>query len=384
MSEDNGSGAKRRHRRSPGTPTVVFLDDWKWNAFYQLVPPLRRAGIRTVRVTTADLLRTRVSSRLLFDRYEILSHGSDADLGEILKGESIVDVQYSETMAHAVQSMVGTLDRDVAERLVRRLGAVDKLAASHRFAQAGVRTPAAVPVGEASPEEIAAKFGFPVVVKPKVGCGGANVTIAQNRADLEAATAVENPADLYYEEFVTGTKLDYAAVVGPTEIEQEIAYRVLRWQPPVGRATEVETIDDPQLVTFGRKVIGVAGCTGLINMDVIRDGQGLDWLIDFNPRAFGAAGNFRAAGLDTSQGYLRAIGQRAAPPTRTTPDVGVHIDVFPTTLEALVERGSVWGTGVAFVRQSAPFFTWLGWRYWLSEALSTAMSVASARAGRPR
>lgn len=384
MSEDNGIGPKRRRRRSPGAPTVVFLDDWKWNAFFQLATPLRRAGIRTVRLTTSGLLRSHVSSWLLFDRYAVLPQEPEPDLEELLRGESIVDVQYSETMAHAVPSVLGSLHRDVAERLARRLDAVDKLAASHRFAHAGIRTPATVPVGELSPQEVAAKFGFPVVVKPKVGCGGANVTIAQDLADLEAATSVENSEDLYYEEFVTGTKLDYAAVVGPTEIEQEIAYRVLQWQPPVGRATEVETIDDPQLVTFGRQVIGVAQCTGLVNMDVIRDAQGLDWLIDFNPRAFGATGNFRAAGLDTSQGYLRAIGQRTAPATRTTPRIGVHIDVFPTTLEALIGSGSIWATGVAFMRQSAPFFVWLGWRYWLSEALSTAMSVASARAGRRR
>jgi hypothetical protein len=150
----------------------------------------------------------------------------------------------------------------------------------------------------------------------------------------------------------------------------------------VGRATEIETIEDAQLMAFGRDVIGVSGCTGLINMDVIRDHQGSDWLIDFNPRAFGAAGNFRAAGVDTSQGYLRAIGERSAPPTRTTPVIGVRITVFPTTLEELIQRGSIWGTGVAFLRQSGPFLKWLGVRYWLSEALSTAMTVSSTRSGR--
>jgi hypothetical protein len=88
--------------------------------------------------------------------------------------------------------------------------------------------------------------------------------------------------------------------------------------------------------------------------------------------------------VDTSQGYLRAIGQRSAPPTRAAPVIGARITVFPTTLEELIQRGSIWGTGLTFMRQSAPFLPWLGWRYWLSEALSTAMAVSSARSGHRR
>jgi predicted ATP-grasp superfamily ATP-dependent carboligase len=221
-------------------------------------------------------------------------------------------------------------------------------------------------------------------VKPKVGCGGAHVTIAHDLVDLVAATSGSDREDLYYEEFVAGTKLDYAAAVSVTGIEQEIAYRILQWEQPVGRATEVQTVEDPQLVDFGRKVIAAAGCTGLVNMDVIRDAQGCDWLIDFNPRAFGASCNFRAAGIDISQGYLRAIGQRTTPPTRRTPIVGTSITIFPTTLDDLIQSGSVVRTAVAFMRQSVPFLRWLGWRYWLSEGLMTAMAVSSARSKRAR
>ncbi len=79
------------------------------------------------------------------------------------------------------------------------------------------------------------------------------------------------PESLFYERFIDGTKLNYAAIVSPTGIEQELTYRVTKWQQPVGRASEVETIDDPQLVAFGRQALEVVGCTGLVNMDVIRD-----------------------------------------------------------------------------------------------------------------
>jgi len=172
--------------------------------------------------------------------------------------------------------------------------------------------------------------------------------------------------------------------VSATGIEQEITYRVSQWRPPAGRATEIETIDDPQLREFGRNIVAVAGCTGLVNMDVIRDRDGLDWLIDFNPRVFGSSGALRAAGMDISEGYLMAIGGRSAPPSASEAPSGVRIEVFPTSLEQFVDEGSIARAARAFLRESWPYLRWLGWRYWLSEALVTAMSISSSRAGRTK
>ena len=77
-------------------------------------------------------------------------------------------------------------------------------------------------------------------------------------------------------------------------------------------------------------------------MDVIRDGQGLDWLIDFNPRAFGGSGSFRAAGIDTTEGYLRVIGAALAPhPVARRPSPVCASEVFPTCLEDVIESGSI-------------------------------------------
>ena len=263
----------------------------------------------------------------------------------------------------------------------RRLTVVDKFVAAELFNDAGVRTPPVKLAAETSPTEAAEQFGFPVVVKQKVGYGGERVGITHDLGALKvAATSWDaTPESLFYERFIDGTKLNYAAIVSPSGIEQELTYRVTKWQMPVGRASEVETIDDPQLVTFGRQALGVVGCTGLVNMDVIRDAQGLDWLIDFNARAFGGSGSFRAAGIDMSQGYLRDIGQRAAPPARTSPITGVRIRVFPTCLDDLIKSGSIVRTALAYVRDSWPYLRWMGFRYWLSEALLAADGVRVAR-----
>jgi predicted ATP-grasp superfamily ATP-dependent carboligase len=130
---------------------------------------------------------------------------------------------------------------------------------------------------------------------------------------------------------------------------------------------------------LARKAIEVVGCTGLVNMDVIRDKDGHDWLIDFNARAFGGSASFLSAGIDISEGYLRAIGQRTTPPTCTSPTAGVRIRVFPTCVEDVIDSGSITRTALAFIRDSFPYLGWLGFRYWLSEALLTADAVRLAR-----
>jgi len=373
---------KDSRRRPQGTPSVIFLDDCRWNAFHQLAPLLRRAGVRTIRVSTESRVKTRVASRLLFDRYAILPDESDVGaFREILAGEDVVDIQFAESLGDLVAKSADLLQPDVAEQVGRRISVVDKFVAAGMLAAAGVRTPEVVPVADATPAEMAERFGFPIVVKERVGYGGERVSIVGDLEALVAATSGwgRGTGDLFYEQYVDGTKLNYAAVVSSTGIEQELAYQVTRWRQPVGRASEVETIDDAQLVAFGRRALDVVGCKGLVNMDVIRDVNGVDWLIDFNARAFGGSGNFLAAGIDTSEGYLRAIGLRAAAPKRTKPVVGIRIRVFPTSLEDVIDSGSIPRTVLAFARDSSPYIRWLGVRYWLSEAFLTADSLRLSR-----
>ena len=323
---------------------------------------------------------TRVASWLLFDRYTILSDSNAGALTEILASENVVDIQFAESLGHLVHEGAALLRADVAEQVVRRLTVLDKFEASRLFVAAGVRTPAAVKVTDVSPSEIADQFGFPVVVKESVGYGGGRVSITHSRDDLTAAALgwSGEPHSLFHEQYVDGTKLDYAAAVSASGIEQELAYRVTRARDPVKGACEVETIEDPRLITFAREALKVVGCTGLVNIDIIRDKDGRDWLIDFNARAFGGAASFLAAGIDTSEGYLKAIGLRTEPPARTSPTVGVRIQVFPTCIEDVIDSGKITRAALAFARESIPYLRWLGFRYWLSEAILTADAVRLA------
>ena len=206
------------------------------------------------------------------------------------------------------------------------------------------RVPVVIPMADTSPDDIGRKFGFPLVVKARVGSSGDLISIVGDLEELRSVVGAWGapPECCLYEQYVDGTKLNYAAAVGISGgIEQELTYRISQWRYPAGAATEIETVDDPQLATFGRNAVDVVDCTGLINIDVIRDPQGVDWLIDFNARAFGGSVCFLGAGLDISEGYLVAIGQRQLPPVRRMPLDGIPIRLFPECLWDVIDSGSV-------------------------------------------
>ena len=130
------AGVPRELRVSSSSTTVGgTLSD-------QLAPLLRRAGVRTIRVSTEGRRKTRIASWLLFDRYAILPHGSDVGaLRAILADENVVDVQFAESLGDLVAKNADMLDPGVAERVGRRISVVDKFVAAGLFAAAGVRTP---------------------------------------------------------------------------------------------------------------------------------------------------------------------------------------------------------------------------------------------------
>src|ERR1019366_4889796 len=350
--------ARTLKHRLRGSSAVVFIDDGRWSAFFQLAAQLRHAGVRTIRLSTDTRAGSGLLSLLLFDAHRMLPDPSDGrPLRQLLAAECAVDLQFVETLSPMVHESLDLLPPAVAEQVQRRLAMMDKFEASQLFLAAGIRTPSLASLAEVSIEEIALRFGYPVVVKARLGCGGTEVSIARDLEALAAATRrfASEPAHYFYQRFVDGEKFNYAAVVSADGIEEEFSYRVTSSTQPGGMATEIETIDDPALLEFGRRVLDAAGCTGFVDLDVIRDAPGQDWLIDFNARAFGGSANFLSAGVDTSQGYLKAIGLRAAPPTRTVPPPGVVIKVFPTCLEEVARSGSIAGTACAFLRVSWPY-----------------------------
>ena len=379
------AAARRRwavwRRRPRGTPSVLFVDDSHWAAFAQLSPMLRRKGVRTIRITTEVRVASRLVSSLLFDRHAVVAAGRLVEtLHEVLRSENVVDVQFVEVLRDPIGDALDFMGCGIVGGVAGRLAAMDKISLSRRLDAAGIPVPTIVPMPDVSPETVARTLGFPVVIKARVGSSGDQVRIVHDFPALnrEVASLGEHPERYFYEQYVDGEKYNYAVAVGQAGIEQELTYRVSAWRQPTGSASQVETVSDIQLAVLGRRALEIVGCTGLVNIDVIRDRQGGDWVIDFNARAFGGAASFLCAGLDISEGYLSAIGQTRSPPARRSPPTGLPITMFPACLGEVIASGSITRAAVAFWRESKHYLRWLGLRYWLVEALVTTYAVAGA------
>ncbi len=74
------------------------MDEYGWDCFFQLSAGLRRAGFRTVRITTTPFRRA--AGHLCFDRTVGLSSPEELDgLAEIVDGERILDVQVVDALS---------------------------------------------------------------------------------------------------------------------------------------------------------------------------------------------------------------------------------------------------------------------------------------------
>ena len=378
---------RRSADRAP-RPTVLFLDDENWDCFAQLAALARQAGCRVVQVVTRSSTTTRIVSPIIFDELIRLDQpAGPARLVELASRDDVRDVQISEhsfarvdpsSPAARVLFSVGPLDHRARAELL------DKLVVSVRLRDAGAATPETIPVAEAGPDLAVAKLGWPIVLKSRIGSGGAGVRVAEDLAGLERALgdlgASHEPDELYYERYVVGQVFTYGAVVGIDGVEQEVTLRATpNASAPLGPSAEILTIEDERVAAMGRLAVDALGCRGFVNIQMLRDAAGDLWIIDVNTRAWGSFAAVCEAGLDFSEGYFHALGLRADPPRarRATPGVSMH--VFPRAVLAHVQIGDARGAARAFWREAAPYRRRLGVRYWCSSAVLIAAGLVEAR-----
>lgn len=369
--------ARAPGRRGRGTPAVVFVDHAKWDCFFQLSARLRRAGVRTVRVSTAAGLHHRLVARPVFDRVEQVA-GIDglARLGELLAGEEVIDVQATEMVLPATAAaLAASAPPAVAQVLARRLQLSDKLAARLLMASCGAAVPDVVPLtAGVAVEEIVDLLGLPVVVKARLGASGAGVAVAATTGELGELLGGPARGPRYAERFVPGQALSYGAIVGRQRVEQELLTRAWHRRPPaLGPWSEHETLEEPVTAAACRRVALAARCAGPLQIDVVLDGDGVPWLIDLNARAWGDLGAALATGVDLTQGYLLALAARDAPPALRAPPPGVRYSCFPTDLAEELSSGHPLAAVGCLARAARPCARWYGTGYLLAEVASSGL-----------
>ena len=345
-----------------GRPAVLFIDDSGWDCFFQLAAGIKKAGIRTVRITRSS--QSRATSRLFFDR--TLHLGGDVsdpiDLPGILEGEHIIDVQTTEAMAVAAGKAFTLLPPSRrTEAWNQRAAGTDKLLVSQRLREVGLDVPRVLSGLDADAGRIVRELGLPVVRKLRVGSGGEGISIVDTREELDALLAEEPPSDRYFfEQFIEGAELQIGGVFGGRE-NVVVTYETLQRRGAHQPACRIRVIDDPGLEETGRAVAEALGISGFMNVNLIRDADGREWIHDVNPRVFGSFMAFRRVGVDFQRAYLNWLfdASRRGPCLATD---GSSITVFPAAYREELQVGRP-GAIAGFLRVAYPYVRWAGLRY---------------------
>jgi hypothetical protein len=351
-------------------PTVVFVDDAEWECFFQLAVILRKAGIRTVRVSVG-LSRWQVD-RILFDRHVSLpSPPTPEQLMHILSNEYVTDVQPTESLAMMTYAALDLLPASQRSDLwIGRSAFLDKWRVASDSRDIGLRTPDTLLADVTSPIEAVAQFSLPIVLKRRVSSSGSGVEVFDTLEVLQEFVAkIERPNEWFFERFVQGQSLVCASCVGDDGIDIIATYEILKRVKLRGSSIVVEIRPDERIAEYGRLLINAMHIRGMVCFDIIRDSNDIDWIHDVNPRVFASVSTCQLVGFDFFGAYVHdLIGRGRIEPSRFD-TTEVKAFVFPYGLKEVFRSGQL---GTAWFRTLQ--WTWryerlLGSRYFLSLAI---------------
>ena len=167
---------------------------------------------------------------------------------------------------------------------------LDKFALAVRCAPL-LRTPITHLVGPASS---AAEWDFPIIVKPRSGAGSRGVRLVHSRADLEALGDDES---LIAQELLPGDEYSVDVIAAA---DGHVVAAVPRTRTRVDSGVSIAglTVRDAELEATATAVAEAIGLTGVANVQLRRDTNGVPALLEVNPRFPGAMPLTIAAGVD--------------------------------------------------------------------------------------
>lgn len=374
----------QRFPRSGHTPAVVFVDEGLMTPFVQLAVMLRRAGYRTVRVTTSNSPENSFLLRLIaFDRVIHVNSSEFDRLDHVLATERIIDVQCAARLAIATYRALERLPTGHRANGWRsRADLIDKRVVARLLDEASIAHPPSL-AGETAPVDAVKALGLPIVLKPRVGSGGIGVSIAQTLAELEELyRGIGDSSSVFFEGFVAGSPVNYGAVVGPDGAERDMTYRTvrrgLRARSP---SIEITCEQDETFTAIGRHLAQALSCEGLLNVDAIRDCSGRYWVHDVNLPVWGAFFASRDAGFDLTAAYLRWLSDQTNHSAGNTDRI---VRIFPNYLGTVLRSKKPSAVLRSIRSDLREYRRLLGWGYVLYELRrSTRILLRRRRRGPP-
>ena len=376
--------ASRTDDGDAAVPAVIFLDEMKWETFFQIAAKIRKSGVRCVRVTSIPLRTSRFASRLVFARCVYLPASKQEEvLRSVLRSENVADLQFSENFADLVRRCATELPALLVDPIMSRVNLMDKVSAGELMTRAGVQTPARIALSSPDLDSFIRTHGLPLVLKSRIGYGGSGVTIISDRDTLinQIRLIGDTGNEYFIEAYVKGSRMNYGAAVVNGTVAQETCYATTKSANPLGPSTQIVTVRNTEVLSLGRRIVLASKCNGLMNINFMQDEQGTCWPVDFNLRTFGKVASFQKAGLDFQEGYLRSLGIGTRV-TASQAQVGVTLDSYPEAQRTLIGEGHLLEGLASLITKAPENVRLLGWRYTALEALALITLVREVRGQR--
>lgn len=355
--------------------TVLFLDFEGWSVFDQVACATRRDGIRAVKIAASTPTRAALHDfRWWADRYfydERVAVDNSRDVGrikELILTGQVADVIVAEPSLAALgfNCELGQLmtAHSLAFKVTPATDLLDKFEVNRRLATVGINIPRQVCVDELTPGDIAQEFGFPVILKARVGAAGANVRIANSETEIERA--IESlggySKDVFYQEYIDGNRVFYGAVVGQNGPILEHGFYTCAMQYPLGPSAFVRFHDHADLLEAGRAAIQLFGCRGFVSFGFNRAPDGRIFHLDANIRPWGSLLAPLREGVDFAAAYASLLDDRPWPASVAISRCAKEFVVLPGMLMNAK-------TVPAFVQALATLWRVHAWRLTLGYAI---------------
>lgn len=182
---------------------------------------------------------------------------------------------------------------------------------------------------------IAERAVYPVLVKPRISHGAVGIVRVERAADLERAYSrivAERGASIV-QEFIPQDGLQYKAQFfrgSDGRLHAAVVFEKTRWFPVDGGTSSLNrTVDRPDIVETGRRLLQAMNWVGYADIDLIQDTRdGVAKVMEINPRVTGSVKITFQAGVDFADLLVRqALGLPL--PTYESYRIGVSMRYLP-------------------------------------------------------
>jgi hypothetical protein len=184
----------------------------------------------------------------------------------------------------------------------------------------------------------AAKWGYPIVLKPDRGSAGFGVTICRDERGLrstyqELASHPRRPADnaILAQVYITGQQVDYPFVANSGKVFAGLTkYKIHAHPAPLGPSSVIEIIDEPSIDQSAGKVVAALRYNSFGSVQfVIEAATKQPYFLELNPRPVPIIhAPQELVGIDWCQAWHAAIAGET-PPIFNGPIVGRKVALFP-------------------------------------------------------